>query len=167
MSFHLLSRVFMVLAVSCFITQPTTLVFVATFKDIMNLLIWVLALTVVSSGWTFMIKAILAFFISNLLVLLLKILSVQQKEMSVVCGSQANCLYELLTHLLKFCPLFQPGFLRVSTNSDPYSVDKCFVSWRYKGMHTKWQMLLEPLLNDSFEIWGHSFRMSVRKENEP
>lgn len=110
MSFHLLSRVFMVLAVSCFITQPTTLVFVATFKDVMNLLIWVLALTVISSGWIFMIKAILTFFISNLLVLLLKILSVQQKEMSVVCGSQANCLYELLTHLLKFCPLFSAWF---------------------------------------------------------
>ena len=70
--------------------------------------------------------------------------------------------------LLKFYLLFQLDFFYVTINIYPYFIDKCSVSRRYKVMHTKWQMLLSYIfLNDSFEIGGNSFRLSIRKENEP
>ena len=132
----------MVFVIFHLIAQPTTLVFTATFKDLMDLLIWGLALTIISNGQLVLIETILTFFISDLLMLLLKLLSVQQRKIWTVCGSQTNHLYELFINMLKFCSLFQLDFLYVGINIYPYFIDECFVSWRYKIMHTKWQVLL-------------------------
>lgn len=84
-----------------------------------------------------------------------------------VCGSQTIHLQELfinmlLTHItLPFS--FHLGFLYADINIYPHFLEECFVSWGYRGMHTKWRVLLLIFLNKNFEIWRHSFRISIRK----